>query len=116
MNWDVEIADVLRAVDRAKEELVTPDQSHDFFRSNLSIDAELAERYQEFFVLYEKTKQKEKLYDLSDLIYVPLLLLESSPKFRKIWQTRYHYLQVDETQDTRSISVQTDSASGCPKT
>ncbi|HEX3643119.1 MAG TPA: ATP-dependent helicase, partial [Ktedonobacteraceae bacterium] len=100
MNWDVEIADVLRAVDRAKEELVTPDQSHDFFRSNLSIDAELAERYQEFFVLYEKTKQKEKLYDLSDLIYVPLLLLESSPKFRKIWQTRYHYLQVDETQDT----------------
>lgn len=115
MNWDVEIADVLRAVDRAKEELVTPDQSHDFFRSNLSIDAELAERYQEFFVLYEKTKQKEKLYDLSDLIYVPLLLLESSPKFRKIWQTRYHYLQVDETQDTNP-SVQTDLASGYPKT
>ena len=58
MNWDVEIADVLRAVDRAKEELVQPDQSHDFFRSNLSIDAELAEHYQEFFVLYEKIKQK----------------------------------------------------------
>jgi len=100
MNWDVEIADVLRAIDHAKEELVTPDQSHDFFRSNLSIDAELAERYQEFFILYEKTKQKEKLYDLSDLIYVPLMLLESSPKFRKIWQARYQYLQVDETQDT----------------
>lgn len=100
MNWDVEIADVLRAVDRAKEELIRPDHSHDFFRSHLSIDSELAERYQEFFVLYEKTKQKEKLYDLSDLIYVPLLLLESSPKFRKTWQTRYQYLQVDETQDT----------------
>jgi superfamily I DNA/RNA helicase len=100
MNWDVEIADVLRAVDRAKEELVQPDQSRDFFCSDLSIDTEIAERYQEFFVLYEKTKQKEKLYDLSDLIYVPLILLESSPKFRKTWQTRYQYLQVDETQDT----------------
>lgn len=100
MNWDVEIADVLRAVDSAKEALVKPDQSHDFFRSHLSIDSELAERYQEFFVLYEKTKQKEKLYDLSDLIYVPLLLLENSPKFRKTWQVRYQYLQVDETQDT----------------
>ncbi len=100
MNWDVEIADVLRAVDRAKEELTKPEQSRDFFCSELSIESELAERYQEFFVRYEETKHKEKLYDLSDLIYVPLGLLENSPKFRKTWQTRYQYLQVDETQDT----------------
>ena len=106
MNWDVEILDVLRAVDRAKDDLVRPEQSSAFFRSELAIDAELAERYQEFFVRYEQTKQKEKLYDLSDLIYVPLLLLESSPKFRKSWQGRYLYLQVDETQDTNPSQYQ----------
>ncbi len=100
MNWDIEIAGVLSAVDRAKEGMVRPEQSLDFFRSYLAIEAELAARYQEFFVHYEQTKQKEKLYDLSDLIYVPLTLLEGSPKFRKTWQARYHYLQVDETQDT----------------
>lgn len=100
MNWDVEIADVLRGVDRAKEELIQPDISTDFFLNELSISMELAVRYQEFYELYEKTKQKSKLYDLSDLIYVPLLLLESSPKFRKTWQARYTYLQIDETQDT----------------
>lgn len=100
MNWDVEIADVLGAVDRAKEELVKPEESVDFFRSHLSLETELAQRYQEFFTLYEQTKQKQKVYDLSDLIYVPLSLLESSPKFRKNWQGRYAYLQVDETQDT----------------
>jgi superfamily I DNA/RNA helicase len=100
MNWDVEILDVLRAVDRAKERLVRPEQSASFFRSELILDMEFAERYQEFFVRYEQAKQKEKRYDLSDLIYVPLLLLESSPTFRKSWQGRYHYLQVDETQDT----------------
>jgi superfamily I DNA/RNA helicase len=100
MNWEVEILDVLGAVDRAKEALVRPEQSASFFRSELVLDTELAERYQEFFVHYEQTKQKEKLYDLSDLIYVPLLLLESSPKFRKSWQERYLHLQVDETQDT----------------
>ncbi|GCE12995.1 ATP-dependent helicase [Tengunoibacter tsumagoiensis] len=100
MNWDVDITDVLRGVDRAKEELIKPEDSAAFFSAELSIESELAERYQEFFVLYEKTKQKEKLYDLSDLIYVPLLLLEGSPKFRKTWQARYQYLQVDETQDT----------------
>ncbi|HEY7416296.1 MAG TPA: ATP-dependent helicase, partial [Ktedonobacteraceae bacterium] len=100
MNWDVEIADVLASVDRAKEALIAPEESTSFFRSHLLIDQSLAERYQEFFLLYEQTKQKQKLYDLSDLIYVPLTLLENSPKFRKIWQGRYHYLQVDETQDT----------------
>ncbi len=100
MNWVIEIAGVLSAVDRAKEGMVRPEQSRAFFGSYLGIENELAERYQEFFEHYEQTKQKEKLYDLSDLIYVPLTLLEGSPKFRQTWQARYHYLQVDETQDT----------------
>ncbi len=100
MNWEVEIADVLSAVDRAKEGMVKPEQSADFFRSHLCVEIDLAERYQDFFIRYEQTKHKEKLYDLSDLIYVPLSLLESSPKFRKTWQGKYLYLQVDETQDT----------------
>lgn len=100
MNWDVDILLVLGAVDRAKEEMVRPEGSANFFRQRLGIEPHLAERYQEFFTRYEQTKQKEKLYDLSDLIYVPLSLLESSPTFRKNWQGRYHYLQVDETQDT----------------
>lgn len=100
MNWDVDILTVLAAVDRAKEELIKPDQSAAFFCQYLGAEPDLGERYQEFFAHYEQTKQKEKRYDLSDLIYVPLSLLESSPKFRKTWQGRYLYLQVDETQDT----------------
>jgi superfamily I DNA/RNA helicase len=100
MNWDIDILTVLGAVDRAKEDLVKAEQSAEFFRQHLGIESNLAERYQEFFVRYEQTKHKEKLYDLSDLIYVPLGLLESSPTFRKNWQGRYQYLQVDETQDT----------------
>ncbi len=106
MNWDVEITGVLAAVDRAKEAMIRAEQSTDFFRSHLGVERELAERYQEFFERYEQAKQKEKLYDLSDLIYVPLLLLESSPKFRKTWQSRYQYLQVDETQDTNPSQYQ----------
>jgi superfamily I DNA/RNA helicase len=100
MNWDIDILTVLGAVDRAKEEQIKAEQSADFFRQHLSLESNLAERYQEFFVRYEQTKHKEKLYDLSDLIYVPLALLDSSPTFRKNWQGRYQYLQVDETQDT----------------
>lgn len=100
MNWEVDILDVLGAVDRAKEELIKAEGSAAFFCTQLGLEAELAGRYEEFFVRYEQTKQKEKLYDLADLIYIPLGLLEGSPTFRKTWQGRYLYLQVDETQDT----------------
>jgi superfamily I DNA/RNA helicase len=115
MNWDVEISDVLSAVDRAKEAMIQPEQSRDFFREHLSIEAELAERYQDFFCRYEQTKHKEKLYDLSDLIYVPLQLFQSSPKFRKTWQGRYQYLQVDETQDTNPSQYQLIQYLAAPK-
>ncbi|HTK06023.1 MAG TPA: ATP-dependent helicase [Ktedonobacteraceae bacterium] len=115
MNWEVEIAAVLAAVDRAKEEQIKSEQSVDFFRKHLVIEQDLALRYQEFFVRYEETKKKEKLYDLSDLIYVPLTLLESSPKFRKTWQARYQYLQVDETQDTNPSQYQLIQYLAAPK-
>ncbi len=115
MNWDIEIADVLATIDRAKEGMVKPEKSLDFFGSHLGVEAELAERYQDFFQRYEQTKQKEKLYDLSDLIYVPLSLLESSPKFRKTWQNRYLYLQVDETQDTNPSQYQLIQYLAAPK-
>ena len=100
MNWEVDILDVLGAVDRAKEDLMKAEGSADFFCTHLGLEHDLARRYEEFFMLYEQTKHKEKLYDLADLIYIPLGLLESSPTFRKNWQGRYLYLQVDETQDT----------------
>jgi superfamily I DNA/RNA helicase len=100
MNWEVDILDVLGAVDRAKEEQIKAEGSAAFFCTQLGLEHELAGRYEEFFVHYEQTKQKEKHYDLADLIYIPLGLLENSPTFRKTWQGRYRYLQVDETQDT----------------
>ncbi len=115
MNWEVEILDVLGAVDRAKEAMIAPEGSADFFRSQLILDVELAQRYQEFYTLYEETKQKEKLYDLSDLIYVPLSLLSKSPTFRKAWQGRYRYLQVDETQDTNPSQYQMIQYLAAPK-
>jgi superfamily I DNA/RNA helicase len=100
MNWSIDVATVLDAVDKAKDALVKPASSADFFCNELLLDAEIAGRLQDFYERYEETKKKEKLYDLADLIYVPLSLLESSPTFRKTWQGRYQYLQVDETQDT----------------
>lgn len=100
MNWDADVASLLSAVDKAKDALIGPENCADFFCNELLIDGDQTPRYQEFYQRYEETKKKDKLYDLSDLIYVPLAMLETSPTYRKKWQGRFLYLQVDETQDT----------------
>lgn len=100
MNWDVDVVEVLNAVDKAKDALITPEHAAHFFHTDLFLDADTAAQYQEFYTKYEETKKQSKSYDLADLIYVPLLLLETQAKFRKSWQGRYQYIQVDETQDT----------------
>src|ERR1700730_11001650 len=40
MNWDVEILDVLSAIDRAKEAMVGPEHAKTFFASAVGIDGE----------------------------------------------------------------------------
>ncbi len=100
MNWSIDIAEVLRAVDRAKDAVQPPEDSASFFAGDLGIELEMAERFQEFYQRYEAAKKKEKRYDLADLIYVPLRTLRKSPTFRQLWQGRFDFLQVDETQDT----------------
>nr|MBA3824580.1 ATP-dependent helicase [Ktedonobacterales bacterium] len=115
MNWNAPVADLLAAVDRAKEAQITPEASADFFRDDLILLDDMAKRYQEFFLAYEETKKKGKLYDLADLIYVPLGLLNSSPTYRKKWQGRFHYLQVDETQDTNPSQYQLIQYLAAPK-
>src|SRR5579884_4319619 len=106
MNWDADVATLLAAVDRAKESLIPPDDAAAFFHRELLLEAKLAARYQEFYAAYEVAKKQSKTYDLADLIYIPLSLLESSPTFRKRWQGMYQYLQVDETQDTSPSQYQ----------
>ena len=115
MNWNAPVADLLAAVDRAKEAQIAPEDSAAFFRDDLILLDDMALRYQDFFLRYEETKKKGKLYDLADLIYVPLNLLTTSPTYRKKWQGRFHYLQVDETQDTNPSQYQLIQYLAAPK-
>ena len=57
MNWEVEILDVLGAVDRAKEAMIEQNNP-DFFRSHLGLETELAERYQNFLRSMNRRNRK----------------------------------------------------------
>lgn len=55
---------------------------------------------------YEKTLQEEKALDFDDLIALPVQLLENHPDIRAEAQERWHYIHIDEYQDTNSLQEQ----------
>lgn len=52
---------------------------------------------------YERTLKEEKALDFDDLISLPVRLLETHPDVRTKAQERWHYLHIDEFQDTNRL-------------
>lgn len=64
------------------------------FRSRITADA---------WRKYEETLQKEKALDFDDLIAKPVELLENYPDVRALVEDRFHYIHIDEFQDTNEL-------------
>lgn len=54
----------------------------------------------EIYHFYQRTLQKNNALDFDDLLMVSVQLLESSEEIREKYQQRFHYILVDEYQDT----------------
>ncbi len=53
--------------------------------------------------LYEESLAREKAFDFDDLIVLPTRLLREHEALRKQVQDRFHYLHIDEYQDTNKL-------------
>lgn len=53
--------------------------------------------------LYNETLQKEKALDFDDLIVLPVKLLREHKELRQTLSDRFHYLHIDEYQDTNAL-------------
>lgn len=79
-----------------KNDLITPTQAIATAQSGEDvIFAQLYERYQLQLRAYNAL-------DFDDLIMVPTLLLKTNNEARERWQNRFHYLLIDEYQDTNT--------------
>ena len=79
-----------------KNDLMTPEKAIKQAQSGQDVlFAQLYERYQNQLKAYNAL-------DFDDLIMVPTLLLGNNPEARERWQNRFHYLLVDEYQDTNT--------------
>ena len=85
---------VQQSISLWKNGLLTPDQAA--AAAATPSDAEAARVYRD----YTATLTAYQAVDFDDLIRLPTMLLEGNPEVRSRWQSRVHYLLVDEYQDT----------------
>jgi len=85
---------VLGTISSAKHELIDADEyqnhAYGFFQ----------ERVARVYPEYQKTLAENHALDFSDLIFKTVRLLELRPQILEKWQNRFHYILVDEYQDT----------------
>lgn len=113
--WDplINLKDILAAISRAKDELVSPgaykrlaQQMLDKSRDDES--RETAEKALEVAAIYERYEQllgEFKLLDFGDLIMKPTFLLEEDASVREALQIQYRHVLVDEYQDVNRASA-----------
>ena len=86
---------VLSAISRAKDKLASPS---DFYAAAGEDDRLL--KYAEAYRLYQEQLVLSNALDFDDLIVYTVALFRRCPKVLETYQERYHYIMVDEYQDT----------------
>ena len=85
---------VLGTIEGAKHELVDaasyPNYAHGYFQEQVA----------QIYPKYQKTLAENQALDFGDLIFKTVRLLELRPEVLEKWQNRFHYILVDEYQDT----------------
>ncbi len=90
---------ILSRISKAKGDGQTLDEfrekhSHQSFRMRVVADA---------WRIYNELLQAERALDFDDLIQKPVQLLEKYPEVQQTVQERFHYIHIDEFQDTNEL-------------
>lgn len=113
--WDPSplLRDLLNAISRAQDELVTPTRYADLARamSRSSNPADQlagakAEEVAKVYEAYEALKLKAGAVDFGDLVTLPVKLLTEHSEIRAKLRDDYRHILVDEYQDVNRASVQ----------
>lgn len=85
---------ILGTISQAKNELLTPDQYSEYARGRFQEVASLIYR------TYQRLLKENDALDFDDLIMQTVLLFDRFPEVLGKYQTKFHYILVDEYQDT----------------
>jgi DNA helicase-2/ATP-dependent DNA helicase PcrA len=89
---------VSAAISAAKNEMISPDRYFDLYG-----DDPQRRRIAEIFQLYEKRLRTANAMDFDDLLVNAVLMMRADERVLHSYQERFHYLLVDEFQDTNGV-------------
>ena len=92
---------ILSMISSAKNELVGPTE----FAMNSMGDFKL-KRVADAYIEYQQTLKKNNALDFDDLIMKTVELFKSRPDVLENYQNRFHYIMVDEYQDTNTAQFE----------
>ncbi len=95
-NFDKELRPgaVLWVIDGAKNELISAEEYPQYAYGSFQEDAA------KIYPAYQKLLAKNKALDFGDLIFKTVALFENQPEVLEKYQNKFHYILVDEYQDT----------------
>ena len=108
-----DINEILKAISRAKDELVGP-QEYESLATQMRAKAATADELvvaqkalevARVYAAYEDLKRERNCVDFGDLVYLPVKLLEGATDVREHLQANYGHIMVDEYQDVNRSSV-----------
>lgn len=88
---------VKNRISSAKNEMMSPEELSRF--SACDFDEKVVEIYQE----YEKKLKSNNSLDFDDLLLKPIELFNENPTILEQYQERFHYILIDEYQDTNEV-------------
>ena len=92
---------IMNYISSAKDELITPTEYAVKTMGDISM-RKVAQAYAE----YQETLQKNNAFDFDDLLMKTVELFKANPDVLENYQNRWHYLMVDEYQDTNTAQFQ----------
>lgn len=91
---------VLSIIGRQKDRLISPEEMEEDSRSASDYRiVQIAKAY----AVYQKRLKDNNALDFDDILYVTVKLLQQDQEVREYYQRKFHYVLVDEYQDTNHV-------------
>ncbi len=94
---------VLSVISSAKDKMVSPEQFMDSARKSADFRAQ---RMGQAFEEYQKRLKASNALDFDDIILLTVQLLQAFDEVREYYQKKFHYVLIDEYQDTNNLQYQ----------
>ena len=96
---------ILQQIGCDKKQLKKISESITENKQNLKTAEEISEN-SEIFKKYEEILKEQNLFDLDDLIYLPVLLFKKCPEIQTHYRKKFQWIMVDEFQDVNFAQYQ----------